>query len=106
MEASDFIKNYRDCIGWVRHFALPYKSLRAHKIEFTDTYFLVTFRSDEHYMLRYSGEAVLRPINGWLIQNLCERISNYTEQEFKDKTGLGTTLEIYEYKNSNTGEKK
>ncbi|MBT9164056.1 MAG: hypothetical protein DDT23_00045 [candidate division WS2 bacterium] len=101
MEVLNRLKNEKDIIGWVRQLALPPKDIRH--FEITDMLIIATFRSDERYLLRFRvlhsfGGTVLRVINGWLIQNLCDRISSYTLEEFTEKTGWGTTLEIYQYK--------
>ncbi len=94
LEAMEIIKNQKDVIGWVRHFALPYKPIKDFKT--TDTLILVTFRSDEHYIFRYFNEFGL--IDAFLIQNLLDRITKYTQEAFIEQSGLNKTLEIFENK--------
>ncbi len=94
METSEVIKNYKDCIGWVRHFALPNQPVKDFRT--ADILILVTFRSDEHYIFRYFNEFGL--IDAFLIQNLLDRITKYTQEAFMERSCLNKTLEIYEYK--------
>ncbi len=94
MEAIEIINNQKDMIGWVRHFALPNKPVKDFKT--ADILILVTFRSDERYILRYFNEFGL--VDASFIQNLCDRITLYTREEFIEKSGLNKTLEIFKYK--------
>ncbi|MBT9164968.1 MAG: hypothetical protein DDT23_00979 [candidate division WS2 bacterium] len=86
----------RNVIDWVREYAIPAGYLKY--LCNTPTRIVVTFSPDEKYLLCYYGNTATRPIDGWLAQSLCDRVSRYTIEEFLEKAKSGTRLEIYQYK--------